>query len=146
VKNKLFFIVLLGLLLGGCATVPMEDVALDNTAKTFAPVPDKSVIYIYRAGGFGGAIKIPVQLDGHVIGSTAPDVYFRVVTDAGNHKIVAQASYDATLSLVTEPGKVYFVDQEAKWGVLYAGAGLEQVNESDGRAGVAKCKLAKGGQ
>ena len=31
-------------LLAGCASVPMEAAGLDNTAKTFAPVPDKSVI------------------------------------------------------------------------------------------------------
>lgn len=143
-KNKLLLIPLLALLLlGGCVSVPMAPSNLDSDAKTFATVPDKSVIYIYRTSSAGGLIKMPVSVDGKEIGSTAYKVYFRVVVAPGNHTILAVASYNATLALNTEAGKLYFVDQEPRMGILYAGAGLKQVSEEDGRSDVMDCKLAQ---
>lgn len=130
-------------LLAGCASVPMETAGLDNTAKTFAPVPDKSVIYIYRDSSMGGLITIPVLVDNQLIGETAPHVYFRVVVPPGNHTLWAKASYDAHLSISTDAGQVYYVEQQALPGVFYAGAGLKQETAEDARDDIKDCKLAK---
>jgi hypothetical protein len=136
--------ILVLLALGGCASVPMEAPTMDTDAKAFTPVPDKSVLYIFRDTGMGGAISIPVLVDGKLVGSTAAHVYFRVVVAPGNHELWAKASYDAKLSIATEPGKIYFIDQSPKMGVFYAGAGLKQVSEEEGEEDVKDCKLAKG--
>lgn len=134
-------------LLAGCATtVPMESASLDATAKTFAPVPDKSVIYIYRDSGMGDAISMPLLVDNHLIGETAPNVYFRVVVAPGNHELWAKASYDAHLSMATEAGQVYYVKQRALPGIFYAGAGLKQETADDARDDMKDCKLAKGNE
>jgi hypothetical protein len=61
----------------------------------------------------------------------------------GPHEVKSVAENTSVVKLETEPGKAYFVWQEAKMGLLYAGNQLHLVDEATGRKGVAECKLAK---
>jgi hypothetical protein len=131
------------LTLTACASVPMEAPNMDSEAKTFTPVPDKSVLYIVRDTSMGAAISIPVLVDGKLVGSTVAHSYFRVIVVPGNHDLWAKASYDAKMSIATEAGKIYYIDQSPRMGVFYAGAGLKQLSEEDGKEQVNDCKLAK---
>jgi hypothetical protein len=57
-------------------------------AKTFAPPTDKANIYVYRNETFGAAVKLPVALDGRLVGDTASKTYFLLVVPAGEHKLI----------------------------------------------------------
>ncbi len=72
-------------LLAGCASVPMSTPAEDASAKQFAPVDGKSVLYVYRNETFGAAIKMDLDVDGKPVGETASKTYFRFVLDPGPH-------------------------------------------------------------
>jgi hypothetical protein len=134
--------VLGGLLLTGCATVPLAPADADNYAKTFVTRPEKSNIYVYRNESFAGRAHMTVSLDGRVAGQSAPKTYFFWQVDPGRHEIVSQAENADTLTITTEPGKDYYVWQEAKVGVWGARSRLHLVDPETGRNGVTECKLA----
>jgi hypothetical protein len=136
-------IVLLALLVTGCASVPMASIDEDARAKTFSVNPDKSGIYVYRNEAFGGVIPMSVALDGKVAGQTGPMTYFLWETVPGSHEISSSAENVSTLSLSTEAGKTYYVWQEVKMGLWMARSRLQQVDEQTGRKAVSECKRAR---
>ena len=141
--GKLTIGTLIGLLLAGCATVPMAPADADRQAKTFATKPDKSTIYVYRNESFGGRARMTVSLDGRVAGQSAPKTYFLWNVDPGRHEISSEAENVDTLTITTEPGKDYYVWQEAKVGVWGARSRLHLVDPDTGRKVVAECGLAQ---
>jgi hypothetical protein len=140
-KGIYVLLTIFGLLLVGCASVPMANIERDNMAKTFAPQADKAKIYVYRNETFGAAIKLPVALDGRLVGDTASKTYFLFVVPPGEHKLITKAENDSILPLMVEAGRNYFVWQEIKMGLWAARANLQLVDELTGRKGVEECKL-----
>jgi hypothetical protein len=134
-------LVVAALFLGGCASVPMASVEQDASAKTFAVKPDKANIYVYRNETFGAAVKMPVALNGKLVGDTAAKTFLALEVAPGTHTLVSKTENDATLSLNALPGKNYFVWQEVKMGAFAARSALQLVEDSVGKAGVAECKL-----
>jgi hypothetical protein len=137
-------LVLLISMMAGCASVPMASAEKDAAAKTYAVKPDKANIYIYRNENFGAAIKMPVAVDGRLVGDTASKTYLKVEVTPGNHTVTSKTENDANLNLQTIAGKNYFVWQEVKMGMWAAGSQLQQVDDATGKAGVDECKLIEG--
>jgi hypothetical protein len=136
--------VLLISMLVGCASVPMANLEKDAAAKTFAVQPDKSNIYVYRNENFGAAIKMPVAIDGRLVGDTAAKTYLKVEVAPGNHTVTSKTENDASVTLQTAAGKNYFVWQEVKMGMWSARSQLHQVDDATGKAGIDECKLVEG--
>lgn len=139
VSTALLFLLLL---LGGCASVPMSSLDNDAEGKTFAVDADKSNIYLYRNENFGGAIAMPVSLDGHMAGRTGPKTYFLWRVEPGQHEILSHTENEAKITLNTEPGRNYYIWQEVKMGMWTARSQLHEMPEEEGRAGVLECKRA----
>src|SRR5688572_17533774 len=79
------------LILGGCASVPMGDTSQDTRLKSFPPPkPGTAGVYIYRNETFGGAIKLPLVLDGMSVGQSGPKTYFFADVAPGPHTVVSQ--------------------------------------------------------
>jgi PBP1b-binding outer membrane lipoprotein LpoB len=127
----------------GCASVPMASPEQDNQAKSFGVKPDKANIYVYRNESMGAAVKLPVVLDGKIVGDTAAKTFMLLEVSPGKHKLVSKGETDSALELATQPSKNYFVWQEVKMGVWAPSSKLQQVDEASGKAGVAECKLAE---
>ena len=127
----------------GCASVPMASPEKDSQAKTFGVKPNKSNIYIYRNESMGAAIKMPVALDGRLVGDTAAKTFLLLEVSPGKHTLVSKTENDSTLELVTQPSKNYFVWQEVKMGAFAARSLLQLVDEATGKTGVAECTLAE---
>ncbi|WP_223300225.1 DUF2846 domain-containing protein [Methyloversatilis sp. RAC08] len=147
--NRLYTLtaLVLTLVLGACASVPMGDATRDTTLKTFAPPrAEKAGIYIYRNESMGAAVKMDLQVDGKHIGQTASKTYFFVEVPPGKHTVTSIAENTDVLSIDTVAGKLYYVWQEVKMGVLYARTRLHMATEEDGRKGVLESKLANGVQ
>ncbi len=135
-------------LLAGCASVPMESKENSDMAKKFStPSENNSGMYIYRSGGFGGALKKDVWVDGNCVGETAPNVFFyEEVAGGQEHKVSTESEFSPNDLLVnTESGKNYFVRQFIKMGVFVGGAGVELVDEEKGKSEVSRLKMAKKG-
>lgn len=129
------------MLVTGCASVQMASPDKDIAAKSFAVKADKANIYVYRNESMGAAIKMPVIMDGKLIGDTAAKTYVKLEVTPGDHTMLSKAENESTLNLRAEAGKNYFVWQEVKMGVFSARSSLQLVDETAGRAGVQECKM-----
>jgi hypothetical protein len=119
----------------------MASAEKDVAAKSFAVTPTKANIYVYRNETFGAAIKLPVALNGKLVGDTASKTYMRLEVPPGEHTLLSKAENDATLSVKAEAGKNYFVWQEVKMGMFAARSKLQLVDDGMGKTGVQECKL-----
>jgi hypothetical protein len=143
IKKLLAILALFSLLLAmGCASVPMESADKDAAAKTYAVAPGKANIYVYRNETFGAAIRMPVVLNGRLVGDTASKTYYKVEVAPGAYTVVSKTENDAVVKLNAVAGRNYYVWQEVKMGMFAAGSALHEVDEATGRAGIAECMLA----
>jgi hypothetical protein len=99
---------------------------------------------VYRNESMGAGVKMDVKLDNKVWGETVAKSYLVTDVDPGKHTIVSSAENDSSLSLDTVAGKIYYVWQEVKMGVMYARSKLQPVDEKTGQAGVNESKLVAG--
>jgi Protein of unknown function (DUF2846) len=130
-------------LASGCASVDMASTEADTAAKTYALKPGTANIYVYRNEQMGAAIKMPVALNGKLVGDTGAKTYLLLQVPAGSHTIISKTENDSTLKLDVQAGRNYFVWQEVKMGMMQARSLLQVVDEATGKAGVAECKLAQ---
>jgi hypothetical protein len=147
-NNKGEFMIKIGLILvmfalSGCASVQMASLDSDSQAKKFDVTPGKSSVYIFRDENFGGAIKIPISLNDKMIGQTAPNVFFNVISEPGQIKIKCFGETDGNLLLTTKPDQIYFVKQEMKMGMWVAGCAIYEVSETEGKLAVTGCNMAQ---
>ena len=134
----------ISLTLYGCASVPMGDATKDAELKSFKARPDMAGLYIYRNENFGGAIRMDVEVDGKPIGQTAAKTYFYKEVAPGKHTVTSKSENTDTLEVETVAGKLYYIWQEVKMGLLYARTKLSLVSEEEGRKGVLESSLAAG--
>ncbi len=147
--KKLVLIALVSALFSGCASVPMESTEKIEMAKKFNPPSSGNAgLYIYRSGSFGGALKKDVWVDGRCIGETAPNVFFyEEVQGDNNHNVSTESEFSPNeLVVKTESGKNYFIRQYIKMGAFVGGAGVELVDEAEGKKTVKELDMAKKGQ
>lgn len=129
------------LLASGCASVPMASVEQDTAAKSFATKPGRANIYVYRNETMGAAIKMPVALNGKLVGDTASKTYLLLDVAPGSHTVTSKTENDSSVTVNAVAGRNYFLWQEVKMGLMAARSNLQQVDEATGKAGVQECKL-----
>ncbi|KII76307.1 DUF2846 domain-containing protein [Vibrio renipiscarius] len=143
-KAALALTILLGL--SGCASVPTADTSQTEKVLEFsAPSDSMAGIYIYRPDAFAGqALKKDVYLNGECVGETAPGVFFYEEVEGGKEHIIGtESEFSANnITLLTETGRLYFIEQYIKIGLFVGGAHVEVVDEETGRVEVAKTQMA----
>lgn len=121
---------LLLLLLAGCAT-----------GMSGADGTNRATIYIYReAGGVNNPYPKAVLVDGRTAGELTANGYLEVLVRPGEHVISSPAANPASVTLIAERGKTYYVSQEIiptppTFHVL-----LNRVNETRGSQSVARAR------
>jgi hypothetical protein len=141
--KKLFLAAVAAVNLVGCASVQMGDARQDAALKTFAAPADKAGLYIYRNETMGAAVKMDVTLDGKAIGQTAAKTFLYKEITPGKHVVASVAENSDMVEVDAKPGKLYYVWQEVKMGLMYARTKLHLVEEAAGKAGVQESKLAE---
>lgn len=140
-KNLVLIVLAFGI--AGCASVPMESAENDAKAKQFQVSDEgKAGVYIYRNETFGAAMKLSVALDGKHLGQTASKTYFYKEVEPGEHSVMSSAENTDELTFEAIAGKLYYVWQEIKMGVMAARSKLHLVDEEQGQKGVNESKLA----
>lgn len=140
--QRILFLALMSLTMVGCASVKMADPTQDAQAKQFTAKPDVAGIYIYRNENMGAAMKMDIELDDKPLGRSAAGTYFYAEVKPGNHKITSKTENTVEIGIDAVAGKLYYVWQEVKMGILSARSKLHLVDEATGQAGVNECKLA----
>lgn len=102
-------------------------------------VPGKSVIYLARHV-MEPRYVATVVLDDQMIGSTYRGTYMRIELPAGTHIFHGMAGDSGSITLQTEPGKLYFVEHRAYGYRDFTHSSYLQVGPERGRS------LVMGGQ
>jgi hypothetical protein len=118
------------LLFSGCSGMKSST---DESASTPAIQDGKAAIYIYRDSSPKAGVSMDLWIDGQPLGRTAPTTHVYLEINPGRHTIVSKASNVDTLFLNAEPGKTYFVFQEASMGTYWATGKLQVVDERIGK-------------
>jgi len=129
----------------GCASIPIESSKKNQEALKFvSPSEGKSGLYIYRKGILGSALKKDVWLNGKCIGETAPNIFFyEEVEGDKEYKISTESEFSPNdLVVKVKSGMLYFIRQYIKLGLFIGGAGLEVVDDEEGKKAVSELKLA----
>jgi len=120
----------------------MASMEADSGAKQFLPAAGQANIYLYRNETLGGAVTMPVSLDGKVMGRTGPLTYFLWQVAPGRHEIASHTENTAKITIDAREGRNYYVWQEVKMGFFQPGSVLREMNEDEGRKGVLESKRA----
>jgi hypothetical protein len=114
----------------------------DAAAKSFRAPPDQGRIYVYRNEFFGGAVKIPITLDGKLMGSTLKNTFFVFDVSPGAHEVGCVGESSVKVTVNVSAGQSAYVWQEMKMGTWAASCAMNVVDEQKGRKGVSECTLA----
>lgn len=129
--TRLVLITFLTLLSAACAQLPPPPE--DAAAKRFEAIPGKAVIYLARHALEPGYVA-PVALDDSMIGSTYRGTYMRIELPAGKHRLRGMAGDSGSIDLVTEPGKVYFIQHSAHGYRSFVSSSFHQVDATYGKS------------
>lgn len=113
----------------------------DSTGKLLTAFPDKAVVYVIRPTSFAFAIRMDVKCDSVYIGTTGPKSYIYTVLTPGSYTFLSQSENKSFLEISLEAGKIYYLEQQVKMGIVYARTKLKLVDEEKGKSFLAKCKL-----
>jgi hypothetical protein len=125
-----------------------EDVAalmnILNTAgqpETFQSSQEKALLYVYRytQGLVGAAASLEVTIDDRYIGNTTNMSYMQVEVNPGICRIYSKGKKENGLELNVEKGKVYFILQQPKLGLIAGSSKFNLVSEAQGKAEIKSC-------
>lgn len=113
------------LFLAGCASTKFNEVE-SLTAPT-----DQAVIFFYRTGSGGGAVKFHVHdMDGKPVGYLGKSGdSFSITVSPGTHQYWSRAASRNDVILNVEAGKVYYVKATVNIGLAVGRPVLEQVSK-----------------
>lgn len=139
-KHRLLLLVTI-LLTGLAAHSQRASKQRDSIGRNMTPPEGMALVYVIRPTNFGSAITMNVSCDMASIGTTSAKSYLYTLVPAGKHTIRSKAENMSELELDAEPGKIYYIEQAVKMGIVYARARLNLVTEEAGKKFLAKCKL-----
>ena len=126
----------------GCASVNMADPAQDAARKAFVAPAGKAGVYIYRNESMGSAIKMPVTINGQMVGQTAANTYLYKEVEPGKLKIESLTEgKENKIEVEAQPGTLIYIWQEVKMGLWAAASKLHLVTPEVGQKGVKETKL-----
>lgn len=98
------------------AEVPLVSPEQERRVKEATPPSGKALIYLFRGDTAGDTPELPVWMNGRFMGNTAPKTFFVWAAQAGRYVIAAVQDGREGLVLQVEPGRNYFVQQDARSG------------------------------
>ena len=110
--------------------------------KNLNPDGGKAVVYFLRPSIMAFAVPMRIDVDSFQVGYIPTKAFLYTVLNAGEHNFSSRAENEFHLKLLLESGKVYYVEVDAKMGLLYARTKLKVINEEDGKKELTKCGLS----
>jgi hypothetical protein len=132
----------IAILLAGCVQLPPTP--QDLQAKKFEAVPGMSAIYLVRDYPDFSDQAAPIWLGDSITITTHPGTYYRWVVPPGAHRITGATADIGTITLQTEPGRIYFVRQQLSPFMRFPQSYFYVVSEPAGRAAVMRGVLLSG--
>lgn len=107
--------------------------ALEEAARQFRPVEGRSVVYFVRDDTASPTYRRGILVDGELAGSLAPESFLVCVLDPGSHELRTREG-EATLTLETEAGALYFVRHRYGRLAFDEGTSFETIAAPQGRS------------
>lgn len=108
--NIVTLLILFGILMSGCVSVPLAAPEMDMKTKTMKPPAGKALLYVYRDAVFAGsALLFEITIDEYPVGKLAEKTYLAVLLEPGRHRI----NSSRMVSINAEPGKTYYIKTSA---------------------------------
>jgi hypothetical protein len=114
----------------------------DSIAKNQVPIPGKAIVYIIRPGYLGAAIEMRLDCDSFFVGRINSKTYLFTILDSGDHIFKAQAENNFNLKIHLDGGKVYYLEQDAKMGILFARTKLKIIAPEEGTKYLSKFMIS----
>lgn len=136
-KNILYIIALIATLTS-CATTRQFVQLPDSNAK----VNNDALIYVLRPATMGAAIKFKIYQDGKPIGELGPKSYLKWMVKPNDKGIIITSESEnvANLTFRPQPGKVYYIKQKVKMGIVIARTKLIFLDNDEGKEILKKLK------
>lgn len=132
--------------MSACARVHVAAPELDAQAKAMTAPKDKALVYFYRNESIGGGVRMKVKIDGREMGVTGPKSYMMFLLAPGKHLFTSEAENTSEIDLDAKAGETYYIWQEVKMGVFYAGSKLMLMHNAEGKKGLMECDLVEHSQ
>lgn len=102
---------LLGIALGGCASVPEAAPERNAEARRFETRPGAAALYVFRNDSPGTPTREDsvLYVDDRLIGATLPGTFFRVDLLPGVHRLQGYGYDQGKLKIRARDGEAYFV-------------------------------------
>jgi hypothetical protein len=134
--------------IAACASIQLAGASTESEAKSFRVDASRGRIYVVRPGklfGHGAGVALPVVVDGATVGANANATFVYVDVAPGLHRVSSQTIESfASVEIEVEAGRVYFVAQRSRAGLISPRVGLALVEPSSGMRLVSKARLVAG--
>ncbi len=132
-KRICVLLIVVGLVLSGCASVPKASESLKQKTMSIKPPKGKSIIYVIRFDTQrGAAILAKVMLDGAYFGTLAKGQFIAAVVEQGKHTarttIVGYTGFMSILDIDTSSKEKFYIYIYPEW----RGFSTNEISESEG--------------
>ena len=126
-----------------CASTSTATEDKSNEAKSYKAPEGKGTVYLYRTGrAVGAAGQLIVKVNSTHAGGTGPGTFFKWDLKPGSYTFASATSESsAVIQLDVKAGMVYFIRQDARFGLNNGRVTMKEVDKEKGMAEVKKCKL-----
>lgn len=114
----------------------------DNITKSLVPAPDKALVYIVRPTIMAFAVPMRLDCDSFQVGWINAKTYLYTMIDPGEHTFISLSENEFHLKVNLEAGKIYYIEQEIRMGLLYARTKLKLLNDEAGKKELTKCSIS----
>jgi uncharacterized protein DUF2846 len=114
----------------------------DSITKNLVPPPGKAIIYIVRPTIMAFAVPMRLDCDSFQVGWISAKTYLYTILDSGEHTLKSLSENEFHLKVNLEAGKIYYIEQEIRMGILYARTKLKLLNDETGRKELGKCSIS----
>jgi hypothetical protein len=115
----------------------------DRLAKSLAPIDGKAIVYIVRPTIMGMAVPMRLDCDSFQVGWINARTYLYTILDPGEHSFKALSENEFHLKVVLEPGKIYYMEQQVKMGIMFARTKLKMLDDEKGKKYLEKLMISK---
>lgn len=126
-----------------CAGTSKAAQEKSDSAKEFAKLENKGVVYLYRPGrAVGAASQTQIKVNGLDAGGTGPGTFFRWELTPGEYNFSCfTPESSAVVEIDVKANTHYFLRQDTRLGLGDGRVTLKEENESTGMKGVSSSKL-----
>jgi len=89
---------------------------------------DKATVFIVRSSGMGGVINYKYFIDDTYLGKCNYGYYLKLELDPGEYLLWVKAENRSFVKATVEAGKIYYVNAEARMGVVKSAVKLVAIN------------------